>query len=314
MESTKRKRTNKDGFFSRAWRDLRKNRYVYLLFVPVLLYLLIFCYKPMYGAIIAFKDYRPTAGIAGSPWVGLKHFKNFFGDFYFTRLIKNTFLISFYSILWGFPIPIIFALLLNEIKNKHFKKFVQTSSYLPHFISMVIVCSMIKLFCMTDGMFNNIIVFFGGEASPLLQYAENFRTIYVASGVWQEFGWGSIIYLAALSGIDQELYEAAEIDGAGRLAQTWHITLPGIAPTIMMLLILRMGSILSVGSEKILLLYNETTYKTADVISTYNYRKGLIDGSYSYSTAVGLFNSVINVIFLVATNTISKKATDIGLF
>jgi len=314
MATKTKKAVNKNSFFRRAGRDLKKNKYVYILFIPVLIYLIVFCYKPLYGVIIAFKNFRPTAGIMGSPWVGFKHFENFFGDFYFGRLIKNTFLISLYSILWGFPVPIIFALLLNEVRNTKFKKTIQTCSYLPHFISMVVVCSMIKLFCMTDGMFNNIIVALGGEASPLLQMPENFRTIYVASGVWQEFGWGSIIYLASLAGIDQELYEAAEIDGAGRLAQTWHITIPGIAPTIIMLLILRMGSIISVGSEKILLLYNEATYKTADVISTYNYRKGLLEGSYSYASAVGLFNSVINVIFLVATNTISKKVTDIGLF
>jgi len=299
----------------RSWRrDFIRNKYKYLIFLPVLIYLILFAYKPMYGAIIAFKKFRPAKGIWGSQWVGFKNFNAFFNDYYFWRLITNTLLLSFYSILWGFPIPIIFALLLNEISHDGFKRFIQTTSYLPHFISMVVVCSLIKQFSMTDGLFNDIIELFGGERTPLLQFADNFRTIYVASGVWQQFGWNSIIYLAALAGIDQEQYEAARIDGAGRFQQALHITLPGITPTIVMLLILRMGSILSVGSEKVLLLYNEATYKTADIISTYTYRKGLIDADFSFGTAVGLFNSVVNVIFLVATNAFNKKVADIGLF
>ena len=190
----------------------------------------------------------------------------------------------------------------------------QTVTYIPHFISMVVICSIIRQFCLSDGVFNDIGAFFGAQRTALLQKPAYFRTIYVASGIWQEIGWSSIIYLAALTGIDPQLYEAAEIDGANRLRQTWHITLPGIMPTIIMLLILRMGSILGVGYEKILLLYNETIYETADVISTYVYRKGLIEANFSYSTAVGLFNSIINVVFLVGTNLISKKVTDIGLF
>ena len=254
-------------------KDFRRNKYKYLLFVPVALYFILFAYKPMYGVIIAFKNFRPTLGVFDSPWAGLTHFISFFNDFYFIRILKNTFLISFYSMLFGFPVPIIFALLLNEIRKNKFKRFVQTASYLPHFISTVIVCSMIHQFSYENGLFNDVIAFFGGERSQILQYPQNFRTIYVVSGIWQSFGWNSIIYLAALAGINQELYEAARTDGAGRLAQTWHITLPGITPTIFILLILRTGSLLSVGAEKILLLYSPITYSTADVITTYTYRK-----------------------------------------
>ena len=298
----------------RIARDLKRHKWKYILMLPIIAYLILFCYKPMYGLIIAFKNYKPALGFAGSKWVGLKYFKKFFGDYYFFRILRNTFLISLYSILWGFPAPILLALMLNELRNERFKRTVQTVTYIPHFISMVVICSIIRQFCLSDGVFNDSGAFFGAQRTALLQKPGYFRTIYVGSGIWQEVGWGSIIYLAALTGIDPQLYEAAEIDGANRLRQTWHITLPGIMPTIIMLLILRMGSILGVGYEKILLLYNETIYETADVISTYVYRKGLIEANFSYSTAVGLFNSIINVIFLVATNLISKKVTDIGLF
>jgi len=295
-------------------KDFSRNWLKYLMFLPVAVYFIIFCYKPMYGLQIAFKYYKPTLGIVGSEWVGLENFTRFFTDFYFSRLIINTITISLLSLLWGFPIPIIFALLLNELKDGPFKKFVQTSSYLPHFISLVVICSMIRQFSLTNGLFNDIYEFFGGQRTAILSNADNFRTIYVASGVWQGFGWNSIIYLAALSGINQELYESARIDGAGRFGQMYHITLPGILPTIVILLILNLGSILSVGSEKILLLYSDSTLKTADVISTYTYRKGMINAEYSYSTAVGMFNSIVNVCFLVTANTISKKTTELSMF
>ncbi len=298
----------------RMVRDFRRNKYKYLLILPVVAYFILFAYKPIYGVLIAFKNYRPSLGIWGSPWVGLQHFTDFFRDIYFGRILRNTVLLSVYSILWGFPLPIVFALLLNELRSSAFKRLVQTTSYLPHFISVVIVCSMIRQFSYTQGLFNDINGFFGGSRRPLLQFAGYFRTIYVASGVWQGFGWSSIIYLAALTSINPELYEAARIDGASRWRQILHITLPGIAPTIIMLFILRMGSILGVGQEKVLLLYNERTYETADIISTYTYRRGLVDGNYSYSTAIGLFNSLINVFFLLSTNYVSKKAADIGLF
>lgn len=314
MVHTTQKTANRSGIGYTIRRDFARNKYKYLMFLPVCAYFIIFCYLPMYGVQIAFRQYKPTLGITGSPWVGFENFRRFFNDYYFGRLILNTFLISLYSLLWGFPIPIIFALLLNELQNMRFKKIVQTCSYLPHFISLVVVCSIIRQFSMTNGLFNDIIAALGGKRTPLLSNPANFRTIYIASGIWQSFGWNSIIYLAALSGIDQELYEAARIDGASRLQQVLHITIPGILPTIIILLILNMGSILSVGYEKILLLYSNSTFKTADVISTYTYRKGIEGTEYSYSSAVGLFNSVINVIFLVVSNWISKKATDISMF
>lgn len=295
-------------------RDLSKNKYKYLMFIPICAYFVLFCYLPMYGVQIAFLDFKITKGFAGSQYVGLFNFSRFFSDFYFARTLSNTFIISFMSLVWGFPVPIIFALLLNELQNQRLKKLTQTVSYLPHFISLVVVCSMIRQFCMTNGLFNDIAAFFGGKRTPILSNAEYFRTIYVASGVWQGFGWNSIIYLAALSGIDQELYEAARIDGAGRFRQALSVTLPGIRPTIIILLILNMGGILGVGAEKILLLYSEATYRTADVISTYTYRKGMINAEYSYSAAVSLFNSLVNVVFLVSSNYLSRRVSDTSIF
>ncbi len=308
------KPARKTSLLSYIAKDFARNKYKYLMILPVLVYFVIFSYKPMYGVIIAFKNYRPTLGIAKSRWVGLEHFAHFLTDVYFIRILTNTFLISIYSIFWGFPAPIILALLLNELNKQSFKRTVQTVTYIPHFISIVIICGLIKQYCLTDGLFNDIRVFLGMERLALLQEQRLFRTIYIASGIWQEIGWNSIIYLASLSSIDPQLYEAAEIDGAGRLRQTWHVTLPGIMPTIVMLLILRMGSILGVGYEKILLLYNSTTYATGDVISTYVYRKGLIEADWSYSTAIGLFNSVVNVFFLTTANAISKRISSVGLF
>ena len=295
-------------------KDFKRNKYKYLIVLPVLVYLAIFAYKPMYGVQIAFKQYKATRGITGSPWVGMENFRRFFADFYFVRILRNTVLISLESILFGFPVPILFALLLNEVRSTRYKKAIQTASYLPHFISTVIICSMIREFTYNDGLINDIIAFFGGERVTFLQFARYFRPVYIISDIWQGFGWSSIIYLAALTAVDQEMYEAARIDGAGRLRQAVSITIPSILPTIVMLFILRMGSVLGVGSEKILLLYNERTYETADVISTYTYRMGLINSDFSYSTAIGLFNSVINMAFLLATNTISKRVADIGLF
>ena len=268
----------------------------------------------MYGLVIAFQDYAPFKGIEGSPWVGLKHFKEFFQDYYFQRVLLNTVVISLLTILFGFPAPIIFALLLNEIRNTKFKRAVQTITYLPHFISMVIVCGMIKQFSISSGLFNTIITAFGGTASNLLENKALFYPIYVISDIWQSTGWGSIIYLAAIAGVDQEQYESARIDGAGRFQQMFRITLPNIMPTVMVLFIMRMGQVLNVGYEKILLLYNPKTYKVADVISTYVYRMGLQEAQWSFSTAVGLFNSVVNVMFLCVTNYLCKKTDEGGLF
>lgn len=295
-------------------RDFQKNKQKYLLILPVLIYFILFHYKPMYGIIIAFKRYKPNLGIDGSPWVGLQNFVRFFNDVYCFRIIRNTFTISFLSLLFSFPMPILLALLLNEVKNLKFKKAVQTITYMPHFIAMVVLCGMITNFCQTNGLINNIIEFLGGTRTNLLLKKGYFYPIYIISEIWKNVGWDSIIFLAALSGIDQEQYEAARVDGAGRLKQMIYITLPGLLPTISILLILKMGSILSVGYEKILLLYQPVTYEVADVISTYTYRKGLIDADYSYSTAISMFNSVINIIFLQVSNKISKKAGQSGLY
>ena len=294
--------------------DFKRNRIKYLMVLPILILLILFCYKPMYGILIAFKRYRPSLGIMESKWVGLKYFRQFFRDPYCWRLFRNTLSISFLNLLFGFPAPIIFALLLNEVRVKKFKKTVQTISYMPHFISMVVVCGMITSFCASDGLFNNIIELFGGERSNLLMNKNLFYPIYIVSDIWKNLGWDSIIYLAALSGIDQEQYEAAKIDGANRLQQMFHITLPGIMPTVSMLLVLRIGSLLSVGYEKIILLYQPTTYEVADVISSYVYRRGLQSGEFSYGTAVGLFNSIVNIILLLTANKVSKKMGQSGLF
>lgn len=296
-------------------KDLRRDVWIYVLAAVVLAYYILFHYLPMYGAVIAFKEYDVAKGIMGSPWVGLKNFKDFFHDYYFIRLLRNTLLLSVYNLLWSFPATILFALLLNEIRQEKFKKVVQTVTYLPHFISTIVVCGMLIDFLADDGLITQIVKLFGGEGKYYLNYPQYFRTIYVSSGIWQSIGWGSIIYLAALSGIDQELYEAATIDGAGRLRQTWHITLTGLLPTIVTLLILEIGKLMNLGYEKIILLYNGNTYETADVISTYVYRLGLgASRRYSYTTAIGLFNSFINLILLISANKISKRLTDNSLW
>ena len=304
----------KESFSMRAKKDWKRNHSLYLLVLPVLIFYLIFHYRPMYGALIAFKDYTPAFGVAKSPWVGFDHFMRFFTGPYFVRLLRNTLLISIYNLIFGFPAPIILALLLNEVRAKKFKGIAQTITYLPHFISMVVVTGMITNFCMTSGLFNDIIEFFGGKRTPLLQNPSLYRPIYVASGIWQEIGWGSIIYLSALAGVDSELYEAAAIDGAGKWKQLIHVTMPSIMPTIIIMLILKMGSLMSLGYEKTILLYNPSTYETADVISSYVYRVGLVELNWSYSTAIGLFNSVVNCLLLVCTNKISKKLSDTSLW
>jgi putative aldouronate transport system permease protein len=295
-------------------RDFALNKWKYLLILPVLLYFALFVYKPMYGLIIAFKDYRPNLGFDRSRWVGLKHFIDFFNDVYFFRLLRNTLSISLLSILFGFPAPILLALLLNEIQNVNFKKTVQTITYMPYFISMVVVASLIRTYSASNGIFAQIAILFGGEGKNYLMHNQYFYPIYVISDIWQGIGWNSIIYLAALTGIDQEQYEAARIDGAGRLRRIFSVTLPNLLPTIMVLFILRMGGILNVGFEKIILLYNEGIYEVADVISSYVYRRGIIQAAFSYASAVGLFNSLVNVVFLVTANTLSKKFTESSLF
>jgi ABC-type polysaccharide transport system, permease component len=295
-------------------KDFAKNKNIYFLFIPVLVFYIVFQYFPIYGLTLAFKDFSPVRGILGSPWVGFDNFRRFFNSVYFGTILKNTLIISTYEIIFGFPAPIIFALLLNEVRNTFFKRTIQTVTYLPHFISTMVICGMILDFSLKGGLFNDLIAFFGGQRSDLLMQANMFRPIYIASGIWQGIGWGSIIYLSALTSIDPELYEAAYIDGANRFRQVLHITIPGIIPTITILLILKIGGLMSVGFEKIFLLYNPTTYGVADVISTFNYRKGLVDNDYSFSTAVGLFNSAINIVLLIMANTISKKVNENSLW
>ncbi|WP_310189086.1 ABC transporter permease subunit [Bacillus sp. 3255] len=294
--------------------DIRKNKLLYVMLVPVLLYYIVFHYAPMYGAVIAFKDFTPRLGIWGSDWVGFEHFREFFTGPYFWRTIKNTVLISFYQLLFGFPAPIILALLLNELKHAMFKRTVQTVTYMPHFISLIVICGILKDFTSSEGVINDIIAFFGGERMTFLLEPGLFRSVYVTSGIWQNIGWGTIIFLAALTGIDQEQYEAAKIDGAGRWKQMTHVTLPGLMPTIVILLILDIGRMMNVGFEKIILLYNPGTFETADVISSYVYRVGLQDFNYSFSSAVGLFNSVINFVLLISSNWISRKFNDTSLW
>lgn len=300
-------------------RDWNMNKWKYLMILPVMIYLALFCYKPMYGLVIAFKDYKLTRGIEGSSWSDpwYKWFQNFVTDPYFPRILKNTFVISGLTIIFGFPAPIILALLINEVRNNAFKKTVQTITYLPYFISLVVMCGILQVFCKQDGLFSQIAEFFGGTGQNYLTSTKWFRPIYVISEIWQRIGWDSIIYLAALAGIDQEQYEAAKVDGANRFQQMLHITLPGLMPTITILFILRMGGILNVGYEKILLLYNASTYDVADVISTYTYRLSFpASGTpmYSKSTAIGLFNTLVNVVFLVITNALSRKTTESSLF
>lgn len=295
-------------------REILRNKYLYLIAIPVIAYYLLFCYLPMFGLVIAFKDYNLAKGIWESPWVGFTYFREFFSGIYFTRTLYNTLAISVGSLIFGFPVPIIFALMLNELKSKWFGKLVQTATYLPHFISMVVICGMIVDFFSTDGVISVLISKFGGENMNYIGNPAYFRAIFIGTSIWQDFGWNSIIYIAALAGIDQEPYEAATVDGAGRFKKIWHITLPGIAPTIMVLLILNMGGLLTVGFEKVMLLYSPATYEVADVISTYVYRMGIENSRYGFSAAVGIFQSLVNVILVLTANVLSKKMTETALF
>ena len=307
--------SHKKSYWQRLKIDLIRYKYLYLFFaLPVVVYYIIFKYVPLYGLQIAFKEYRISRTMWECPWVGFAHFEEFFSSIYFVRTLRNTIVISLLDLAFGFPAPILFALLLNEVRNEKFKKVVQTVTYLPHFVSTVVICGLLVTFSAKEGLFNTIIEFFGGERTDLLMSKEAFRPIYIASGVWSGFGWGSIIYLSALASVDQEQYEAAYIDGAGRFQRMFHITLPGIMPTIVIKLIMDVGGLMGVGSEKILLLYNPLTYEVADVISTYVYRKGLVENDYSFSTAVGLFNSVINILLIVIANAVSRRLTDTSLW
>ncbi len=298
------------------WMDtLKKEKALWLLVLPGILWYLIFAYAPMFGLVIAFQDFSPFKGFIGSSWVGFAWFQQFFHSQFFGRLIRNTLLLNIYNILFSFPVPIILALLLNEIQHSWYKKTMQTISYLPHFVSTVVVVGMLTNFLSpVGGIVNRMIERLGGESINFMIKPGWFRPLYIISGIWQEAGWGSIIYLAALSGIDTQLYEASIVDGANKWKQLWHISIPGILPTIIIMLIMNMGHILSIGYEKIILMYNSSTYETADVINTYVYRRGILSGEYSFGTAVGLFQSAISFVFVIAANRISKRVTEVSLW
>jgi putative aldouronate transport system permease protein len=282
--------------------------------LPGFLTVLVFNYFPMYGILIAFKDFNASKGVLGSPWVGFKYFTSFIHDPMAFRVLKNTLILGLYTLFWSFPAPIILALLFNELRNKRFKKIVQTVSYFPHFISVVIVAGMLKEFTSRDGLFNDIITYFGASQIMFLLEPDYFRTIFISSGIWQGIGFGTIIYLAALSGIDPTLYDVAEVDGAGRWKKVVHITWPSLKPTTIILLIFALGGILGTDFQKIILLYSPETYSVADVIGSYVYRQGILGAQYEYTTAIGLFMSIISFIILYLTNRVSRKVSDTSLF
>lgn len=315
-KSNKAQKTGLSSFSMRAMlRKMAKSWQLYIIISPVLVYLIIFEYIPMYGVQIAFKDFIANKGIWGSPWVGFKHFEAFFDSYYFWRVIRNTLLISLYALVVSFPVPIILALLIHEVRWKPFKRFVQTVTYAPHFLSTVVVVGMIFMFLHPErGFINHFVQFLGFEPIKFMEKPEWFKTIYVFSGVWQGMGWSSIIYLAALSGVDPQLHEAAKVDGANRFQRIWHINVPGIMPTAVIILILSVGGLLSVGFEKIFLMQNFVNKPASDVISTYVYQNGLLGGKYSFSAAVGLFNSVINFILLLLLNAFARRVSETSLW
>lgn len=295
-------------------RDFRRHWPVYLMILPTLVFYLVWAYGPMYGILIAFKNFSPRLGTWGSPWAGLKWFREFFRSPFAARTIRNTLTINLLNLCIGFPAPIVLALMLNEMRSVAYKRLVQTVTYIPHFISLVVLCGLLIDFVSTDGAFTTVLTWFGFQKTNLLGEARYFRSVYIGSHLWQHLGWNSIIYLSSLAAIDQDLYEAATIDGAGKLRQVWHITLPGITPTITILLILQIGSMMSVGYEKIILLYNPITYETADVVSSYVYRVGIEDADFARSTAVNLFNSIINFMLVVLANKASGMLTETSLW
>ena len=298
------------------WKRMWEQKLLILMSLLPMALLIIFKYVPIYGVLIAFKNYKASKGVWGSAWLDpfYKNFQTFFKNVNSGYIIWNTFRVGVLTLIFTYPMPILFALMLNELKAPRFKRVVQTASYIPHFISVVVICSMLNSFGSINGMFNDIRSLFGMARINMNDGDAYFLLEYIGSAVWQGTGWGSIMYLSALSNVDTSLYDVANLDGANRLQQVIHITLPGLMPTITILFILRMGNILNVGYEKILLLYNPSTYEVADVLSTYTYRTGLENQQYSLSTAVGLFNTMVNVVFLLITNYISKKSTESGLF
>ena len=315
MNKAKMINDTKEAFGIRLAHDLKRNWILWVMFLPVVIYYAIFNYAPMYGLLIAFKDYKVRLGILGSPDVGLKYFERFFSSYNFWDLLKNTLGISVYSLVVGFPLAIIFALLLNYLTLGRLKKTVQMVSYAPYFISTVVICGMLTIFMdPLNGVFNKVMEVFGRESVAFLSIPEYFKTIYVFSGVWQGMGWSAIIYISALAGVDKQMHEAGIIDGATKIQRIWYIDLPAIQPTIIMLLIMSLGSLMNVGFEKVYLLQNDLNFKASDIIATYTYRVGLVNSDFGYSTAIGLFNTLINLFILIGSNTLARKVTGESLW
>ena len=295
-------------------KDWSKYKTLYFLFIPVLVYYIVFQYGSMFGLIIAFENYKPRLGFFKSPFVGLTHFKNFINDYYFKRTLMNTIRISVTNLIFTFPCPILLAIFISELRSKTYSKAVQTITYIPHFVSVVVVTSILMDLTGRNGAITQFLAKFGFEPVTMLNEPKFFLPLYIISNIWQNIGWNSIVYLAALLAIDAQLYEAARIDGAGKLSQLWSITLPSLLPTIIIMLILQIGKMFNVGYEKIILMYNPMTYEVADVINSYVYREGLLNLNYSYAAAVGMFNSIVSFILVWTTNKISNKLTGSGLW
>jgi putative aldouronate transport system permease protein len=308
--SSQKRTQGSSGFF----RTLFQQRELALMVIPGIIIVFIFNYIPIYGIVIAFQNYNPVAGFFGSDWVGLKYFTQFFHDPFLGRLLRNTLLLGIYSLLWSFPAPIILALLLDQISVPWYKKTVQSISYLPYFISAVVIIGIVKNFCGIDGVFNQARMLFGADAVSFLTEPKYFRTIFIASGIWQNLGWGSIIYLAALSNVDPQLHEAATIDGANRWQRIRYITWPAIVPTTSIMLIFAVSGILGSDAQKVLLLYSESTYETADIIGTYVYRLGILGGKFEYTTAIGLLTSLVALVLLCIANFASRRLSENSLW
>lgn len=305
----------KQSKLKRTLKDLNNSKYLLLLLLPCFVYFVIFKYWPMFGLIISFKDYNLFKGVMDSPWVGFKHYINFFSDPYFIKVLRNTFLLGVYNTLWNFPMPVIAALVINEIKGNGLKKLTQTVSFFPHFVSVVTICGMaIGFLSPRNGIINEIVKFFGGDPINFMTDPKYFRTIYIATGIWQNTGWGTIVYLAALSGINSELYDAAAVDGVNKWQELFYVTLPSILPTVILLLIMNIGRAVTVGFEKVFLLQTDANISISEVISTYEYERGMVQANYSYSTAIGLFMSVVSSSLVVGANFISRKVSDTSLW
>ncbi len=307
-------KTVNESLTTKVRKDWKKNWSLYLFFLPVLAFYIIFQYGPMFGLSIAFQDYKPAKGILNSPWVGLKHFKEFFTSFYFARVLWNTIKISFSNLIFAFPFPIILAIFISDLRSKQFSRFVQTITYIPHFISVVVVVSIMQDLTGSHGAITLFLSKFGFEPVTMLNKSEFFVPLYVISNIWQNIGWNSIVYLSAIVGIDEQLYEAARIDGAGKMRQLFSVTIPCLLPTIIIMFILQVGKTFNVGHEKIILMYNPLTYQVADVINTYTYREGLLNMNWSYSAAVGMFNSIVSFLLVWGTNKMSNRLSGSGLW